>query len=131
MRKGLPADLVEFIVLNIDSIELIEVLELVQVEAAREWSAKELNQVIQSNLASIENRINQLMQLGFIVKVSTDPETFRYQPKNLELQSLSEKIVLSYRTRRVEVTELIYTQGMKEIISFSNAFKLKGSKKDG
>ncbi len=130
MGEGLAKEITEFIVRYVDSIELLEVLGLLHGEPERSWTIDELDAVIRSTATSIESRLRRLIDLHFVT--STTQQSFRYAPPDERTLSLADALVLAYRTRRVEVTELIYTKPMKEIVSFSSAFKLRGgSKKDG
>lgn len=133
MKEGLSKELAEFIILHVDSVELLEVLVLLHSQPARSWTIFDLDAVIRSNAASIEIRLIHLSKLGFAMRVGDDPAQYRYHAASPEIGAIANSLVLAYHTRRVEITELIYAQPMKEIVSFSNAFRLRGGggKKDG
>jgi predicted transcriptional regulator len=129
MSQALTNDVMQFIVLHIDSVELFEVLVLIHSEQGRAWSAEEIDQRIRSNPASIQKRLIRLKELGFLQPVET--ERYSFSPRDASLATMANALVQAYQSRRVEVTELIYTKPMKEIMNFANAFKIGGKKSDG
>lgn len=131
-KESLSKELLEFIVLCIDSVELIEELLLLHANPEQTWALSQLDAHIRSSAASIELRLSRLIQLGLVSKLDEEPVRFKYAPINEQIAKIGSELVSVYQTRRVEVIELIYTKPMKEIISFSSAFILKGGgKKDG
>ncbi len=132
MRERLTHELLEFIVLHVNSVELLEVLTLVYSQKERGWTLEELDSIIRSNPASIGGRLTDLISLGLVAERSGQVASFSYSPTSEEMSRIGRDLVSAYQTRRVEIVELIYTKPMKEIVSFSNAFKMRGgTKKDG
>lgn len=132
VSEPIQPEVLELICKHVSSIELIEVLRLIHAEPEREWSVDLVNVAIRSSAASIEGRLRELEQLGFVVRISDSPHAmYRYSPKDDETRSLADATLKTYQLRRTEVTELIYTKPMKEILSFSDAFRMRRTKKDG
>jgi predicted transcriptional regulator len=129
MSKSLSAEVMQFIVLHVASVELLEVLVLMHSEKARDWSAEDIDQRIRSNPASIEKRLQRLRDLGLLR--ATEAGKYQFMPRDVQLEGIANSVVQAYQSRRVEVTELIYTKPMKEIMNFANAFKIGGKKSDG
>jgi hypothetical protein len=130
MKEGLTKELFTFIVLHVDSVEFLEILTLIHSQPEREWRVADVDAVIRSNTQSLQTRLVYLVELGLASQTTDDPPTFRYAPSNEQMRHIGDDLVSAYQTRRVEVTELIYTKPMKEIVNFSNAFKLRGEDKD-
>jgi hypothetical protein len=129
LKDGLSKELLELIVLHINSVELLEVLLLLQSNSEQDWTLSDIDDRIRSNSASIVTRLSHLMHLGFVRQVNEDPARYRYMPKDDEMRRIGNELVTAYQTRRVEIIELIYTKPMKEILSFSSSFKFKGGPK--
>ena len=80
MGEPLPPELVSFIVQHIDSVEMLEILSLLQADPSRNWHAKTLNTEIRSNIFYLENRLRRLEKLGFIASSGEGERSYRYKP---------------------------------------------------
>lgn len=129
MKEYLSKELLNFIVHNVDSVEFLEVLSLFVTHPEMSWTVTEIDDVIRSNSQSIETRLKKLLQLEFIRQSEESPVRYHLKSTNESLTDLAQSLVSAYRNRRVEIAELIYTKRIKEIVSFSDAFNLRGGKK--
>lgn len=126
MKEDLSKQLLNFVVKHVDSVELIEVLVLLHSQSDRSWSVADVDAVIRSNVRSVQNRLEHLVQLG--LASCSEESTYRYSPTTPELESLGGEIVRVYQARRTEFIELIYSKPLKEIMTFAEAFRIRGGK---
>ena len=87
-----------FVIKNIDSVELLEVLVLLHSNQEKAWGPRELDQQIRSSELSILKRLEHLASLGIAAKASVEPVTYRYHPQNEDLGTFCENLVLLYQT---------------------------------
>ena len=121
------ADVVQFINRYIDSVEQLEVLLLMRRHPDKQWTAGEINQEIRSSETSISEHLKKFTHFGLIELVpGTAPElpNFLYRSTLLD-HAVIEQLALSYRERRPTVIEYIYSKPIREIRSFSDAFKFR------
>jgi hypothetical protein len=119
----LSPDLQRFIARHIDSVEKLEILLLFFREPLRIWPPSDVFHQIQSNAASVNQKIDQLFADGFLYK-ETDGG-FRFQPKSAAMQAQVAALDETYRYRRIKLIEAIFSQTTEELRAFSNAFKLR------
>ena len=83
-----------------------------------------LNSFIDPNryFASLPN----LISIGLVG--STENGTYYFNPATKESETLTRQLLTAYQTRRVEVVEFIFTKKHREVLSFSEAFKIKRDK---
>ncbi len=128
MKDRLPKDILNFVIKHIDSVELLEVLVVLHARAGTELTVDAVDSVIRSNSASVLSRLEHLAKLGLAVRSDATSPTFTYRPTTPELERLGGELVRIYQARRTEVIELIYSKPMKEILTFAEAFRLRGDK---
>ncbi len=131
MPEDFSKSLLAFVVKNIDSVELLDVLALLRSNQEKEWQPEELDSQIRSSLSSIKNRLEYLCELGIASKSQDEPIFYRYRPQNEELRSLCEELIMLYQTKRTSITEMIYTKSFREIFSFAEAFRVRKGDRDG
>lgn len=129
-KEEIPADVLEFILGHIHSVEMLEVLTLLHGQPEKSWTLPEVDDVIRSNPASLGIRLRDLVRIGFVESriQGTNPEVFQFKPVDERRMSLATSIMSLYRLRRPEIVELIYKKPLQEIMSFSDAFKVKRDK---
>jgi len=127
----LPEKLRLFIFQYIDSVEIIEVLIHLKNSSDQWQTADDISRQLRSNPLSVQGRLGVLESIG-IVEENTDVQgSFRFLPKNTELDELVLQLLEEYRVRRHKVLELIFSP-LKEARKFANAFLLgKESEKKG
>ena len=128
MARTLSDDVFNFIVSHIHSVEELEVLLILQGEPTRSWTAHEVDERIRSHPGSIAQRLAGLSTIGLL---EASGDRYRFSPNTPELAATAAALLAAYRSRRIEVIETIFTKPKRELVSFSNAFKLKGGKGNG
>jgi hypothetical protein len=120
---------------QVRSIEELEVLMALQAERASWLPVQLLASKVRLSLESTRTAVEQLAAKGL---VSSDPSgvEVRYAPASAELDARVEQLVLDYTNHRVELLVLISSNAMNRVRkgalhTFSEAFRLRGPKKDG
>lgn len=123
MPTRLPSEIKAFISRNIDSIEMLEVLTLLKKNSAKEWSAREIAEVLRSSETSIVARLHSLKSKGFIRTGESD-SLFVYAPITQELAGFTQQLIEYYAMYRLRVIDQIY-RPMDSMEAFADAFRIK------
>ena len=127
--RDLTAEVRQFVLDHIDSIEQLEVLLTVSKEL-RTWTVAQVQEEIRTDIDSARNRLQGLEQQGFLQKQTTGTKvTYLYNPKNVELRNEVERVRESYREHRFGVINLIIAKPNDLIQTFADAFRIKKGKK--
>ena len=110
---------------HIQSIEQLEILQVLQREPQDVWTSEGLFDVIRSNAASIESRLRQFVQGGLVEEVEPASGRFRYHPKSDEIASALVETLEAYRLRSVLVIETIFKPPPDAAQRFADAFRFK------
>lgn len=132
MTGPFSADLLNFIDLHVDSIELVEVLLLLRDRGPEGLAVRSINDIIRSDEGSIQARLDTLTSMGLVQRAPDQPDLYRYAP-GAHHQPVIDELAAAYRERRTKVIELIYSRGTRDLHHFSNAFvwRRKEKKNDG
>lgn len=125
VNDGISENVRRFIAVYIDSVELLEVLLLLRINAKREWSADSVSREIRSNPTSVTTRLNDLCARGFLSMKEGTPPLYRYDPRTDELDSAVKGLAEAYAERHARVIELIFSKQTDALRNFSDAFKFK------
>jgi hypothetical protein len=110
---------------HIQSIEQLEILQVMQREPQRSWSSDELYDVIRSNGASIASRLAQFAQANLIEENASEPGRFLFKPRTEELGTAVAETLETYRVRSVLVIETIFKPPTDAAQRFADAFRFK------
>jgi DNA-binding IclR family transcriptional regulator len=121
---ALSPDLQRFIARHIQSVEKLEILLLFFREPQRTWLSSEVFHSIQSNPASVNQKLDELVSEGFLAR-EKEEKRFAFQPKTTTIRAQVEALDTAYRERRIKVIESIFSKTTEELRDFSNAFKLR------
>ncbi len=128
MGDDLTDDLKRFISERIDSIELLEVLLALRAADSNALTVEGLSRTLGSMPRSIAGRLATLRAAGLAAEQDA---TWRYAPVSSELDTLVGRLERTYRERRLTVINLIYAPKPNDITLFSDAFRLRDTKKKG
>jgi hypothetical protein len=118
---GLSAQVRDFVIRHITSIEQLELLLLFASDPAKSWIIEQLVKEISSSPESVNQRVQQLVEEGFLAR---NGDIFRFAPNSPEKAAVVPELLAAYRNYRVRITELIYSRaGVLKV--FSDAFKLR------
>ncbi|MES2572111.1 MAG: hypothetical protein V4710_18900 [Verrucomicrobiota bacterium] len=123
--QEVTSELKQFIRTFIQSVEQLEILLLLHSQRAREWNAREVFQIIQSNEQSIARRLGQFVEWGFLAASHAQPATYRYAAQSEEMNRRVEEVARLYRIRPVLLVEIIFKPDLDPAQSFADAFRFK------
>jgi hypothetical protein len=109
----------------IQSIEQLEILQIMQRDPLRDWSSEELYDVIRSNAGSIASRLAQFAQAALIQESAPGAGRFQFQPRTPELAAAIAETLETYRVRSVLVIETIFKPPTDAAQRFADAFRFK------
>ena len=122
--ETLPTSVQRFLSRYIRSLEQLEVLLLLRSSPNRSWTPAEVYEVVRSSRASVEERLESFVRLGFLRKDDGPPLTFRYAPKE-NLGAAADETANAYQKWRVRVIEAIFTPPVDSAQRFADAFKVR------
>ena len=123
--ESLPASVRQLLSRHIKSVEQLEVLLLLRSNSQRAWTASQVYDVVRSSQCSIQARLQTFVTEGFVAEDKGPPQTFRFAPKDQNLQSAVDQTAAAYQTSRVRVIEAIFAPEADPVQSFADAFKLR------
>ena len=119
----IPDPVRRLIIEHIPSVERLEILLLLFDGREHRWSVEEIEEHIRSTPESIRQNVSALVS-GRWIAASTDPRPlFRFEGSPDATETVAQ-LGEVYRTSRVAVIELIYSDRQTGVRSFSEAFKL-------
>ncbi|MGH7898587.1 MAG: hypothetical protein ACREQQ_11580 [Candidatus Binatia bacterium] len=127
--EGFRADVRQFILDFIDSVEKMEVLLLLERESARAWSAEEVAVELRTTAASAAARLEDLSAAGILESIGDSPRRHQLASADPALRELFGAVAHTYRERRVAVITLIYSRPPDAVRELARAFRLR--KDDG
>jgi hypothetical protein len=122
--ETLPTSVQQFLSKYIRSLEQLEVLLLLRNSAGRSWTSADVYEVVRSSRSSVEERLENFVQLGFLVKEDCSPATFRYAPTE-NLGAAVDETAGAYQMWRLRVIEAIFTPTADPAQRFADAFKVR------
>ena len=130
MSDKIPTEVRKLIREHIVSVDQLEVLLLLHKTAGREWTPRAVADELRTNPQMAGDRLSDLSYRGFLVM--TDPQRFTYvfQPADSSMARAVGELASIYPTFRHRIIELIFTRPEESILSFADAFKLGGKKKE-
>jgi hypothetical protein len=112
----------DLILRHIDSVQQVEILELLHREPARAWTAPEISRALHIGPASCAEWIERFAAAGLVERVDGGVQ---YAPRGRRSRAVSDLVDL-YARRRTSVIDAIYSKPSAAIQSFSDAFRLRG-----
>lgn len=122
--ETLPVSVQQFLSKYIRSLEQLEVLLLLRNNPQRSWTASEVYEIVRSSRSSVEERLENFIQLRFLTKEAGPPPTFRYAPSD-NLGAAVDETANAYQKWRVRVIEAIFTPAEDPAQRFADAFKVR------
>jgi hypothetical protein len=123
--SGVPEEVAAFIAEYIDSAEQLETLLLLHSRPDQEWDADAVARAIYTVPQSASRRLETLTELGLAHATGAAARTYRYAPRDPELDRRVQALASVYRERRVAVINQIYSGPQGAVQSFADAFKLR------
>ena len=126
MEAGIPEEVRQFVGKYILSLDQLEVLLLVSALPDREWSVKDVDNVVRSSPAVVAERLDSLAAAG-ILRRAGDPPVYQYKPRTEELSRAVAALSATYKSSRHRIVELIYAPSRSDdtLKEFTEAFRFK------
>lgn len=105
----LSSDLKRFIAVHIQSLEQFEIILLLS-SNPHCWKAGDVYAAVRSNPESVEARLDEFAQNGFLKKTRSPEVQYHYQPADESLARMVFELCEEYQTRPLKVMEQIYTR---------------------
>ena len=122
MPDDFPADVRLFVGRYVETLAQLELLLLIYNEKARRWTLPEISQALCFPPAMSAELLHALSTNGF---VSTVEDGYQYRSIDPETDDLIARLGETYRTRRVAVTNEIYSKPINRLKSFADAFRFR------
>lgn len=129
----LPQDVVELLRERLHSFEALEVLIALQSDP-RTWRVREIADRLGVDREIIRSALDELRRGGFVV---TEPdESWRYAPTDAPTAAAIHRLLLAYRTSRLDLMRRMTENAMERIRSsaataFADAFRFGKGKRNG
>jgi hypothetical protein len=117
----LPAELLEFLAMHVDSVAQLEALLLLRQQPSLRWDAKNVASRLYIGEQDALEVLDHLATHGCLVR---EPGAFRFEPQSKELAQTVELLSEYYRTHLIPITNFIHAKP-RRIRQFADAFKLK------
>jgi hypothetical protein len=114
-----------FIKEHVRSIEQLEVLLLLHRDPARRWTAGELSNTLYISSEAAAHRLEDFCARGFCTRDASDPQRYFYNPQLTRYDTVIRDLRSEYEQRRVRVINLIFSNPIDQLRSFSDAFKFR------
>jgi len=112
MIDALPQRVREFVVANVDSIGLLEVLLALAAEPRTAFTAERVSDQLRTSPMSAHSRLRCLHERGLVEELPD--KTFRFASSG-ELAETVRAVAQAYRDRRVTVMTLIYSRSSQSV----------------
>jgi hypothetical protein len=125
MTDPIPDSLRRFILLNIDSVELLNVLLLLHQHPSQSFTLQEIEKSIRSSLTAIQKRLDDLYARKILDPIPGKSDQHRYLPHTDEIALLIDALATHYQTYSNRIIELIFSRQNEALRSFADAFRIK------
>jgi len=108
----------------------LELLLLLHADAAREWTAEELNRELRASIEWVDRLLQEFAKSGLVTANPTSAGRFRYAEQP-EMDGAMGWLAKAYPELRFSISQVIFSAPSSPIQSFADAFKLRKDKTDG
>jgi hypothetical protein len=119
VTEELSPSLLAFIRAHVTSVELLEVLLLLNSQRAVSWDAEGVAAELRIQPRSAMARLDALHRVGL---ARMESPSYAFDPSNAVLTALVDELAAAYQTRRVTVIETIFAKPADNIRIFADAF---------
>jgi hypothetical protein len=121
VNEHFPAELRQFIAQHIESLAQLEALLLMRHEPTRRWAPAQLARTLYISDEMARGMFAELERRGFVAR---DDEAYFYAASG-PLDDLLGELARHYQERRVAVITEIYSNPVKKVQTFADAFRLR------
>ena len=123
--SGFSVELEKFIAEEIQSLEQVEILLLLSGNPHRWWSARAVYDVVKSNPASVDARLEELAARGILQKQKEGAIEYRFSPSDERIWKVVNQLRDAYKERPVKVVQAIYSKPPDAVQEFARAFRVR------
>ena len=124
MSDEFPAELTSFIAQHIESLAQLEALLMMKQDPSRRWDGGEFARALYISDDMCRGLVADLQRRGFIAR-DNDGGSFHYSIGDVDRDRLLTQLGELYIERRVAVITQIYSNPMKKVQTFADAFRLR------
>ncbi len=126
MSTTLPRDVERFLVEYIDSIAQLEILVLLHRAPDIEFPATAVARELGVDAAWALRELGGLAGRGLLAERGNGAgSVFRFHPADPQLGALIDRVVQTFRERRLAVVDLVVTKPSRHILGFADAFRIR------
>jgi hypothetical protein len=125
-ESGFSNELDRFIAVEINSLEQLEILLFLSGNPHKWWTAQDVYNVVKSSPQSVGDRLNEMVERGFLRK-DTD-NRFQFAPQDEKVWDLTSELRNAYKEKSVKVVQAIYSKPPDAVQEFAKAFRLRKDK---
>ncbi len=116
-------DLRRFVLTSIPSVSYLEAMLLFSRAPHTAFDAGDVARLLYLPERSTTPLLNDLGEAGVLQAGATEPETYRFAPRDDALAAMIERLARAYEADLIGVTKLIHDRTQKSAQRFSEAFK--------
>lgn len=113
---------------EIDSVPELEALLLLWEHRSRGWSAADLAKRLYIDAEQTRALLGGLTRKQFLTVTSGEPETYRYEPRSAERDTMIGQVEAIYRREIVRISTLIHAKPSAAVRDFARAFRFTKEK---
>ncbi len=106
----IPEKVRQFIFEKIDSVEQLEILLFLRLQAQKEWAPEDISKEFRSSLQSVVGRLKSLEKIHMVGHFGS---SYRYEAQTEETENMLEALDENYKKRRQKILELIFSPTKK------------------
>jgi hypothetical protein len=127
-ESAFSKELDKFIAEEIQSLEQLEILLLLSGNPHKWWTAKGAYEVIKSNPASVEARLEEMTVRRALRKETENEVRYQFAPEDPALWTIVNELRDAYKERPVKVVQAIYSKPPDAVQEFARAFRVRKEK---
>lgn len=124
-REPIPEELRRFVLTSIPSVPFVEAMLIYRDARGAAVSNEFVATRLYMRAGAADDVIRQLRESRIVEPAGSDPVSHRFAPHSPELAAMIETLAGFYRTRLVDVTDLIHSKTGRKAQQFADAFKLR------
>ncbi len=125
MPEAIPNSVQQLLREQIQSIAQLEALLRLRESPDAPQSVPELSKQLYTPDSMTLSLVEGLARGGFVEIVAGAEPRYRYSPKSAELKQAVDELALLYQQRRVTVINLLYSNPVKQMQDFADAFWIR------
>lgn len=110
---------------EIKSLEQLEILFLLSGNPHKWWTANAVYEVVKSSLSSVQERLNDMLQRGFLRQETGNETRYQFAPSDENIWKIISELREAYKERPVKVVQAVYSKPPDAVQEFARAFRVR------